>query len=255
MTSTTSMVPDGLLAHRGASLQFPENTIEALRAAAQMGATFVETDVQFTRDNKLVMIHDRKLDRTTTGTGHVALSDLSQIKELDAGSWKSPDFAGLKVPTLQEYLDCVLELGLGLQLELKDLPGREDHLVDLIVAEVTSYLPDLGEKFFVSSFSERCLRGLAEKLPDLKRAIAIAPVPEEPDEYAREINVDIIHVQNSFINENAIERIKKSNVEFGVATVNDKARAEHLLSSGLQQVLSDNPLLLSDAELASVINA
>lgn len=254
MTITSSMVTGGLLAHRGASLLFPENTIEALRAAAEMGAEFVETDVQFTRDNKLVIIHDSTLDRTTTGSGHVALSELGQIQALDAGSWKDTKFTGYKVPTLEQYLDCVLELGLGLQLELKGLPGGEDHLVDLVVAELKNYLPSLNGKFFVSSFSERCLQGLANRLPDVKRAVAVAPVPIDPDAYAKQINVDIIHVQDAFVDADALARIKSSDVEIGVATINKKSRAQFLLSSGVRQVLTDNPRLLADDELMIAAN-
>lgn len=112
----------GLCAHRGAMLTHPENTIAAFQAAIRAGAQMIEFDVYLTRDEKLVVIHDRTVDRTTNGTGLVSELTLQQIKELDAGSWKSPEFAGENVPTLKEVL-AVMPENIWLNVHLKG--GRE----------------------------------------------------------------------------------------------------------------------------------
>ena len=101
-TQTVKLPERGLCAHRGAMETHPENTIPAFLAAVEAGAQMIEFDVWLTKDNQMVVIHDETVDRTTNGKGKVSELTLAEIKKLDAGSWKSSDFAGVTVPTLQE---------------------------------------------------------------------------------------------------------------------------------------------------------
>jgi len=94
----------GLCAHRGAMATHPENTIPAFRAAIEAGAQMIEFDVWHTKDNEMVVLHDETVDRTTNGTGRVADLTLQEIKKLDAGSWKSSEFIGTRIPTLAEVV-------------------------------------------------------------------------------------------------------------------------------------------------------
>jgi glycerophosphoryl diester phosphodiesterase len=82
----------------------PENTLPALVAAAERGATVCEIDVVLTRDEEIVLMHDEVPDRTTNGRGLVADYDLAALRRLDAGSWFDTSFAGTPVPTLAEAL-------------------------------------------------------------------------------------------------------------------------------------------------------
>src|SRR5579862_7304097 len=76
-----------VIAHRGASAFAPENTLAAFETAMEMGASFIETDLQLSRDAHLVAIHDETLDRTTNGSGLVAAKTLDELRQLDAGAW------------------------------------------------------------------------------------------------------------------------------------------------------------------------
>src|ERR1700726_3225340 len=78
-----------IIAHRGASGHAPENTMAAFRRAVELGAGFIETDLQLTRDARVVAIHDSTLDRTTNGTGLMHLKSREEILALDAGAWFS----------------------------------------------------------------------------------------------------------------------------------------------------------------------
>lgn len=99
-----------LIAHRGASAMAPEHTLASYQLAMDMGADFIEIDLQMTKDGVLVALHDDTVDRTTDGSGKVAEMDLADIKRLDAGSWfnaEKPDrakdeYVGIQVPTLEE---------------------------------------------------------------------------------------------------------------------------------------------------------
>ena len=92
------------VAHRGASDTLPEDTIVALAAAVDLGADYVEFDVRSTRDERLVVIHDERLERTTDGSGRVDEKTLHQLRAFDAGGWLGPEHAGRKIPTLNETL-------------------------------------------------------------------------------------------------------------------------------------------------------
>lgn len=102
----------------------PENTIPAFLAAVNAGAHMIEFDVFLTKDNEMVVIHDETVDRTTNGTGKVSEFTLQQIQELDAGGWKSSEFAREKIPTIDEVL-AIMPVNVWLDIHLKgegDLP-------------------------------------------------------------------------------------------------------------------------------------
>lgn len=101
LTTTGKIVA---IAHRGEHLHHPENTLPAYEAAIAAGADYFELDVRTTSDGKFVLLHDSKLDRTTNGTGDVAKHSFNEIRALDAGAKFAPEFAGTKVPTLDEAL-------------------------------------------------------------------------------------------------------------------------------------------------------
>ena len=92
------------IAHRGFSAAYPENTLLSFRKALALGVTQLELDLQLSFDGHLIVMHDGSVDRTTNGSGNVSDLNLSEIKELDTGSWVGPEFEGLKVPTYQEVL-------------------------------------------------------------------------------------------------------------------------------------------------------
>ena len=94
-----------VIAHRGASGHAPENTLAAFRKAVSLGAPFIETDLQLSRDARFVAIHDATVDRTTGGRGAVHDLTLAELRRLDAGSWFGSEYAGERLPTLDEILE------------------------------------------------------------------------------------------------------------------------------------------------------
>lgn len=94
-------------AHRGDVGAAPENTLPALASAVRKGAEQIEFDLQLTRDGALVLMHDATLTRTTGAEGEVGDYSLSELKNLDAGSWFGPGFAGTRIPTFQEALEVI----------------------------------------------------------------------------------------------------------------------------------------------------
>ena len=108
-----------VVAHRGLAPGYPENTLLAFRHALSLGVDFIEVDLRMTKDGIPVIIHDDTVDRTTDGQGGVETFTLSEIKKLDAGSLVGPEFAGTRIPTLEETLALVTSLGGKLLLDIK----------------------------------------------------------------------------------------------------------------------------------------
>jgi glycerophosphoryl diester phosphodiesterase len=234
-------VKDALIAHRGAPLLAPENTLPAMRAAAAKGARWVEVDVKLTRDMKPVIIHDDHVDRTTNGHGFVANMTLEDIRSLDAGSHFSPDFAGTQVPTLEELVETVLDLGLNLQLELKPTPGDDIETAEIALAAMKDLWPANHDGLFFTSFSIRSIHAAARLMPNVPRAYAVVVPPKNPKALLAETRCQILHLQRDLLPDHALKILADSGIEFAVATVNEAETAERFFAGGAQSILSDVP--------------
>lgn len=122
----------GLCAHRGANRTHPENTLPAFREAIRLGAQMIEFDVRETRDSALVLLHDATVDRTTNGTGKVTEMTLAEIRRLDAGRWKSADFAGTRIPTLAEALK-IMPRNVWLNIHIKGSAETGARIARMVV--------------------------------------------------------------------------------------------------------------------------
>src|SRR5713226_4565274 len=108
-----------VIAHRGASGNAPENTMAAFRKALALGASFIETDLQLSRDARVVAVHDATVNRPTNGEGAVHDMTLAELRRLDAGSWFGSEFAGQRIPTLEEILQFSKKNDVVFYLEMK----------------------------------------------------------------------------------------------------------------------------------------
>lgn len=120
------------LGHRGFLSAAPENTLASFRKAIELKPDMIECDVRRTSDGRLIVIHDRRVDRTTNGTGEVAEMTFDELRSLDAGSWFGPEYAGERLPTLDELLD--LSRGkTSLVIEIK-ADGVEEQVLRAVLA-------------------------------------------------------------------------------------------------------------------------
>jgi glycerophosphoryl diester phosphodiesterase len=107
------------VAHRGASGNYPENTLIAFQKALEIGVDEIELDLYLTKDDRLIIMHDSTVDRTTDGTGAISELTLAEIKALDAGGVFGEQFRGERVPTWEEALELV-QGKVGLNVHLKE---------------------------------------------------------------------------------------------------------------------------------------
>ena len=142
-----------VISHRGEHLAHPENTLSAFQAAIDAGADYFELDVRTTSDGQLVLMHDGTVDRTTNGTGKVRDLTLDQIRALDAGAKFNPQFAGTKVPTLEEALNLA-HGKIGVYVDCKDLSPADlvavlkktDMLNNVVIYAGPGFLKEVLER-------------------------------------------------------------------------------------------------------------
>jgi len=154
-----------LCGHRGHSQGAPENTLAALRQNRALGGTTAEIDAVLTADGQIIVMHDLSVDRTTNGQGFVADMDMTDIRALDAGAWFGASFADEPVPTLSEALALAREIGLGLEVEIKEkrnLPGFAMALAALLED------PENLARVMVISFDHVSLRWLKTQIPGVR---------------------------------------------------------------------------------------
>lgn len=119
--------------HRGFNGEAPENTLPAFELSKLKGFRYVETDIRFTADGVAVCLHDDTVDRTSNGSGSVGTMTLEELRALDFGSWFSADYAGVQIPTFEEFILLCKQLGLKPYIELKNGTAEQiKQLFDLV---------------------------------------------------------------------------------------------------------------------------
>ncbi len=155
-------------AHRGASFVAPENTIAAFKAAADLGADGFETDVQLTKEGKMVMHHNYTIDANSNGHGVIADMTVEELKAFDFGFWKDASFEGEKIPTLEECLEAGRAFE-QINVELKAPMNRSIPFVKPVADAIEK--SGLKDKIIVSAFDHSLLREMKQLLPDLRVGI------------------------------------------------------------------------------------
>lgn len=229
------------IGHRGAAASAPENTVASFRRAVELGVDGVEFDVQRTRDGALVVIHDETVDRTTDGTGPVADLTLAEIRALDAGSWKGAEFAGARVPTLDEVLDAV-PAPLWLFVELKD-PSRYPGIEREVLAALRSR--GVFERSGISSFDHAALARVREADAHLRIGLLYARHPD-PVSAARALGALAIHPPLRGLDADLVRAAHAAGLAVLTWTANEPAEIAAARALGVDGIFSDHPERLAD---------
>lgn len=228
-----------LCGHRGIPSKAPENTLTGFRLAHTLGATWIETDVQLTVDQVPVIIHDRKVNRTTNGRGIVGEMTAEHLSRLDAGSWFSKEFAGEKIPTLKETLALCLELELSLNLEIKRHPGDSAKALIQAVVDVVKSANFPLKKLVFSSFSEEALKLCRKYYPEARRGFITEKrnidFPFLIDSYG----LYSVHLDHRITNAELVKQLRHSGVSVAIWTMNDASKADYFYNIGVDNIMSD----------------
>jgi glycerophosphoryl diester phosphodiesterase len=237
-----------IAAHRGDRATAPENTVPAFEAAVVSGSGFIEVDVQLTADGFPVLIHDRTVDRTTTGSGAVDGLTLAEIRTLDAGSWYAPQFAGVQVPMWTEFLDILVNAPKVTALvELKHAWTADD--VENLMSGI--YFRGLQDRVVFASFTSTTVRALHEAAPAIPRVLIRRVLPLDPVEVAQRYDVIAIMTRSSALEARpeTIEQMHAAGLGVLLYTLNSEERWGEALAYGVDGIVTDKPSAL-DAWIA-----
>jgi glycerophosphoryl diester phosphodiesterase len=242
--------PPLIIAHRGDSAHRPENTLASFASALELGVELVELDVQLTRDDNVVVIHDDTLDRTTTGRGLVREHTLAEIRRLSAGhpSRFGDAFSGERVPTLAEVLGLLRDRARAL-VEIKPesvTDAEEDGIEALTVAEVRAAGSAAAVAFL--SFSRRALLRCRRHAPEIPRGHTFYRASaEEIIAGAREVGTDLVLPEKGLLSDDLVRRLKGAGLRVATWVVDEPDELRALERYGLFGVGSNRPGTLMEA--------
>ena len=247
MILTASDLPD-VIAHRGAKAYAPENTIAAFKKAHTLGATWIEFDITLTACGELIVMHDRRLNRTTNGRGKVYRSTYTDIANLDAGSWFAPEFRGETVPILTEVLAFLQQTGMHANIELKPCPGTEQAISQATLDCLNQHWQQGQYHILLSTDSIACLSALRALGTDIPLALVSDKWQKDWQHYVQKYELFSLHFYHKKLTAKRIQQTKQYYPQLPVLayTVNDQSRADNLYKLGIRSVFSDYPDLLAD---------
>jgi len=224
------------IAHRGASALYPENTLRAFIAAADLGADMCEFDVRMTRDGEVVVIHDATVDRTTNGRGRVAAMTAEAVKHLDAGVRFGAEFRNEPVPTLAEVAaalggQCERKCGMDVELKARGLEGR-----------VCDILRERGtiESTIVSSFDWDQLKIVAAQEPGLRLVLLGEKAPAALLRAATAMHAFAIAPRSDITDGALCVEAHHLGLAVYVWTVDDATTMRRLMAAGVDGIMTNN---------------
>lgn len=232
-----------VIAHRGASMYAPENTLAAFDLALQQDADAIELDVKLSADEQIVVIHDNTVDRTTNGTGEIRSMPLNEIKKLDAGSHFNSQFCDEKIPTLQEVF---WEFGrdIFINIEITNYASPTDQL-PLKVAELVNK-NGLQEMVFFSSFNPLALIKINNYLPGSPKGLLVGTGLLGLFRYSwlrKFIPHQALHSAIDITSIELIKNVHEDGKRIHVFTVNSANDIKKLLSMEVDGFFTDDPPL------------
>lgn len=224
-----------ITAHRGSSLNAPENTMAAFQKAIDEMADYIELDVQQTKDGAVIVMHDSNVSRTTGVDKYVWEMTLDEIKELDAGSLFSNAYVGEKVPTLGEVIKLV-KGKVKLNIEIKP----SSHDTDL-AESVVKILKDnnFTNDCIITSFDYTTLK----KVKELDNEIDVGYILSVAyGNFYNMDDVDFFSVNASFLSKVTVDAIHNAGKQVHAWTVNNSVSIKNLANKGVDNIITDVPI-------------
>ena len=236
--------PPWIVAHRGYRQKYPENTLAAFKAAVEAGVSMIELDVNFSRDRKVVVIHDATLERTTDGHGAVSDNTMAELKKLDAGSWFDPRFADQHLPELSEVLDLVNGRA-RVNIEIKAHAYEHNHPPDAIEKQVVELVKqkNMQDSVLISSFEIDILVQIASmQEPAAIALISKTPVSNRIIEICTSLKVFSWHPDHLIVTPRQVDMMHVAGLKvfpYNVDTYEDYVKMMKMKVDG---VITDDPV-------------
>lgn len=231
-----------ITAHRGSSAAAPENTLEALQRAIDDMADYAEIDVQETKDGVVVLMHDASLRRTTGKKAQVGEMTYAQIVELDAGRWFGETYKGIRIPTLDEALRlCKGHINLNIELKSGKSAALNEDLIEKVLWLIDFY--DMEDQCMISCTDQVMLAKVKEANDRIKTGYIL------PFVYGMFYTLDYIDffsMKSSFVNESTVKALHSIGKEVHAWTVNSRSEAERMKQLGVDNIITDYPVMVRE---------
>ena len=229
-----------LFGHRGYSGKYPENTLLAFQKAIEAGADGIELDVQFSKDGKLVVIHDETLDRTTTGKGRVKDYTLEELRTFDASFKFAGQYGFNPIPTLCEVLSYMADKDACTNIELKTGVFEYEGIEEAVMNCVRKY--DLSDKVIISSFNHYSVLRMRKLAPELKCGLLTDCWLINAGKYVHELGVPCYHPAFRNLTPEITAEIKQYGLEINTWTVNEEEDFRNLEKLGIDIAIGNYPV-------------
>lgn len=231
-------------AHRGASGDYPENTLLAFKEGIKRGGSGIELDVHKTKDSELVVIHDEDVERTMQSKGLIKDLTLAEIRQLKCKKALFANHEECRIPTLDEVLKLVRDQEIVVNIELKtdviSYSGIEEDVIKLI----QHY--GIKNKTLISSFNPQSLKKCKEIDSTIKTGFLYYQPMDDVIQYAKVLQVDAIHPGLNGVTEDLIIQAHKNQLKVNVYTVNSPTHMRRLIDAGVDGIFTDYPKLLTE---------
>ncbi|HEY9041261.1 MAG TPA: glycerophosphodiester phosphodiesterase family protein [Rheinheimera sp.] len=219
-----------IIAHRGASGEYPENTMLAIEQAIVQGADAIELDV-FAVQGELIVIHDHHLQRTTNGKGSIYQHTLEQLTQLDAGK-------GERIPSLWQVLQRLQQAAQWLNIELK---GADTVAPLLTLLDKAQQLGLNSQRLLISSFNHHLLSEIKQLRPELKLGALTASMPVDYASFAQKLQAYSVNCDVSFINQAFVNDAKARGLRVYVYTVDHTDDIRRMQQYGVDGIFTNYP--------------
>jgi glycerophosphoryl diester phosphodiesterase len=217
------------IGHRGAMGHEPENTLLSIEKALSLGVDWIEVDV-YNIENNLVVIHDRRLERTTNGSGYIEQRSFSYLRSLDAGK-------GQQIPTLSEVL-ALVNRRVKVNIELKGF-----NTADLVVRLIHQYIQQGWKEgdFLISSFNHYELERVRQQFPQIELGLLIYGLPLNYLQIARQLKAIAIILSLDFVTKELIVTAHQNGFKAFVYTVNEPNDIEQMRALQVDGIFTNYP--------------
>jgi glycerophosphoryl diester phosphodiesterase len=233
-----------VIAHRGISAKAPENTIAAFERAARVsGIDMVELDVRLSKDEEVIILHDRTLQRTSTGNGVARKYTCSEIRRFDAGSWFHPTFSNQHIPTLGEVLQLIGgQLWIDIEIKSGWYKREPSGLLEEKVFHAVQQ-SGLNDRVLFSSFDHRLLANLKRSHPAATTGVLYniyRDFGRLPSTLAEDVGASVFVCGKRELTHRMVEDAHRHDIAVYVYTLNSVGDAEKMLGYGVDGIMSNN---------------
>ncbi len=230
-----------IIAHRGASMYAPENTMASFQLALEVGADGIELDVHLSKNGVPVVIHDYDVKRTTNGTGYVNELTDKELTELDAGSWFKKEFSDQSIPLLSEVLELCKDTKEDFQINIELKSGSTVY--PQIEEKVLRIVDDLSlnEKVLISSFDHYAIEKIKNINEEIKTGALFSSAIVAPWRYLATLDFDAYHTTWHRIDKEVVDGCHKNNLIVNAYTLDDPNFANILITYGIDGIITNDP--------------